>query len=357
MQGPGVNFETVEFLDPDGRLLRPLPEFLESRDRLVQLYEVMVLTRLFDLAAINLQRTGELGTYPSGEGQEAIGAGVGFAMRQEDVLLPYYRDIATQIQRGVLLEEILRYWGGDEWGMHYRRQAEDFPVSVPIATQACHAVGVGYAIKYRGQARAAVTTCGDGATSKGDFYESLNLAGAMHLPVVFVVNNNRWAISVPLARQTASETLAHKALAAGIDAYRVDGNDAIAVAEVARQALEQARTEHRPSLVEALSYRLGDHTTADDASRYRSREELEQARRLEPLIRYKAYLQKEQHWSDDDDQSLYGRCNEQVKQAIGAYRKLPDQQAGEFFDYMFARPTKVLQKQKQEWLTEVKRHG
>ena len=123
-------------------------------------------------------------------------------MHENDVLVPYYRDVATQIQRGVLLEEILRYWGGDEWGMHFQHQEQDFPISVPIATQTCHAAGVAYAIKYRQQSRAVVTTCGDGATSKGDFYESINIAGVMGLPVVFVVNNNRWAISVPLEKQT-----------------------------------------------------------------------------------------------------------------------------------------------------------
>ena len=143
---PVPNFEGAA-----GKLLRPLPESLASRERLVELYRVMLLTRVFDRAAINLQRTGEMGTYPSNEGQEAIGAGIGFAMQENDVLVPYYRDVATQIQRGVLLEEILRYWGGDEWGMHYKHQAQDFPINVPIATQTCHAAGVAYAIKYRQQ--------------------------------------------------------------------------------------------------------------------------------------------------------------------------------------------------------------
>ena len=357
MQAKDISFETIEFLDSDGRLQRPLPDALASRERLLQLYRLMVQTRVFDLAAINLQRTGELGTYPSGEGQEAIGAGIGLAMQESDVLVPYYRDVATQIQRGVLLEEILRYWGGDEWGMHFQQQAEDFPVSVPIATQACHAVGVGYAFKYRKQARAVVTTCGDGATSKGDFYESINIAGAMALPVVFVVNNNRWAISVPLEKQTAAPTIAHKALAAGIDGFRVDGNDAIAVFQVLQETLERARSEQRPALVEALSYRLGDHTTADDASRYRAKTELDAARQLEPLIRFKAYLQNEQEWTDAEDEDLYAHCNQQVKQAIEAYKAFPGQPAGEFFDYMFASPNVDLQRQKQDFLEEVKRRG
>ena len=357
MNDSDFTFETIEFLDKNGRLLRDLPTTLDSRDALLRLYRAMLLARVFDRAAINLQRTGAMGTYASCEGQEAMGAGLGMAMREDDVFVPYYRDIATQFQRGVRLEEILLYWGGDERGMCYQDQPEDFPISVPIASQSCHAVGVAYALKYRQQNRAVVTTCGDGATSEGDFYESINVAGVMKLPVVFMVNNNRWAISVPLSKQTAAKTIAHKALAVGIDGYRVDGNDPIAVFHVLGEALAKARDEHRPSLVEALSYRLCDHTTADDANRYRDKQEYETARALEPLIRYKAYLQAEHDWSEDDDKGLYGECDAQVKQAVAVYKDMPDQQPGEFFDYMFASPTRDLQQQKKEWLAERKRHG
>jgi pyruvate dehydrogenase E1 component alpha subunit len=357
MQGSEFNIETIEILDPEGNLQRPLPEALQSRDQLIKLYQIMVLTRIFDGAAINLQRTGEMGTYPSCEGQEAIGTGIGFAMQEGDVFVPYYRDVATQIQRDVLLEEILVYWGGDEHGQNYRHQAQDFPVCIPIATQSCHAAGVGYAIKYRGQQRAVVTTCGDGATSKGDFYESINISGAMGLPVVFVVNNNRWAISVPLAKQTAAQTIAQKAFAAGIDCIRVDGNDPISVFEVMNQALESARQEHRPMLVEALSYRLCDHTTADDASRYRDQQELDEARELEPLIRFKRLLQNDYQWSDADDKALYDDADAQVKKAIEVYQSTSNQPPGEFFDYMFAEPTNALNLQKKAFLDEAKRRG
>ena len=357
MQGSQFNIETIETLDPEGQLQRPLPPVLQQRDALIKLYQIMVLTRVFDRAAINLQRTGSMGTYPSCEGQEAIGTGIGFAMREDDVFVPYYRDVATQIQRGVLLEEILLYWGGDERGSNYQHQAQDFPVCVPIATQSCHAVGIAYAIKYRKQDRAALTTCGDGATSKGDFYESINVAGAMQLPVVFVVNNNQWAISVPLARQTAAQTIAQKAFAAGIDGVRVDGNDPIAVYEVVNEALERARRDHRPTLIEALSYRLCDHTTADDASRYRDAREYEDARTLEPLIRFKRLLQNDYTWSEADDKALYDDCAERVKQASEAYLATADQAAGEFFDYMFAEPTTSLMRQKKAWLDAEKRGG
>jgi pyruvate dehydrogenase E1 component alpha subunit len=357
MPGTDFNFETIEYLDPSGKLKQPLPSNLAARDRLTHLYQVMVLTRVFDRAAINLQRTGAMGTYPSGEGQEAIGAGVGMAMHEDDVLVPYYRDIATQLQRGTLPEEILAYWGGDERGMNYQHQPQDFPISVPIATQTCHATGIAYAMKFRRQQRAVVTTCGDGATSKGDFYESINIAGAMRLPVVFMVNNNRWAISVPLEKQTAAQTIAHKALAAGIDGVRVDGNDPIAVYQVMCEALEKARNEYRPCLVEALSYRLCDHTTADDASRYRDQQEFDAAREIEPLVRFKAYLSDEQGWTEAEDEALYADCDAQVKKGIESYQSLAPQQPGDFFDHMFARPTADLEKQKKELLDEIRRHG
>ncbi len=357
MQGSEFNIETIETLDSEGFLQRPLPEGIAGRDDLIKLYRIMVLTRVFDREAINLQRTGAMGTYPSCEGQEAIGAGIGLAMREDDVFVPYYRDVATQIQRGVLIEEILLYWGGDERGQNYAHQSQDFPICIPIASQSCHAVGIAYAIKYREEGRAVVTTCGDGATSKGDFYESINVAGAMKLPVVFVVNNNRWAISVPLAKQTAAQTIAQKAFAAGIKGIRVDGNDPIAVFEVLNDALEHARHDHQPTLVEALTYRLGDHTTADDASRYHDQQEHDKARTLEPLIRFKRLLQNEYQWSDEDDRTLYDDSDQRVKKAIEVYQANSDQAPGEFFDYMFAEPTTDLVRQKKAWFDAVKRHG
>ena len=357
MQDSEFNIEYIEFLDEEGKLRHPLPESLNGREGLITLYRDMVMARVFDHAAINLQRTGAMGTYPSCEGQEAIGVGIGLAMRDEDVFVPYYRDVATQLQRGVSLEEILLYWGGDERGSAYQNQAEDFPVCIPIASQSCHAVGIAYAMRLRKQERAVVTTCGDGATSKGDFYESINVAGAMQLPVVFVVNNNQWAISVPRERQTAAKTIAQKAFAAGISGIQVDGNDPIAVFEVVRLALERARTLYQPTLIEAITYRLCDHTTADDAGRYRDADEFEEARKKEPLIRFKQLLQTEYDWSEADDSALYADCKAKVKSAIKVYQSIPDQPAGEFFEYLFAEPGIELKRQQQQLLDEIKRHG
>src|SRR2546421_377131 len=199
------------YLAPDGSIHRRLPAFASDTRLLVRLYRAMVLVRAFDLKAVALQRTGRLGTYAASLGQEAVSVGVASAMRNEDVLFPSYRDNAALIWRGVKLEEILLFWGGDERGNHFSGPVQDFPYCIPVGSQAPHAAGVAYAFKLRKQPRVAVCLFGDGATSKGDVFEAMNFAGVHKLPVVFVVTNNQWAISVPLRLQTASETLGQKA--------------------------------------------------------------------------------------------------------------------------------------------------
>src|SRR5438046_4082045 len=228
------------YLAPDGTVLRPLPAFASDIPKLLALYRGMVLTRAFDLKAVSLQRTGRLGTYAVSLGQEAVAVGIASAMRQEDVLLPSYRDNGTLLWRGTKMEEILLFWGGDERGSLSSGPAHDFPFCVPVGSQAPHAAGVAYAFKFRKEPRVAVCLLGDGATSKGDVYEAMNFAGVQRLPLVFVFNNNQWAISVPLRLQTASETLAQKAIAAGFRGEQVDGNDVIAVCDAVEQAISGA---------------------------------------------------------------------------------------------------------------------
>src|SRR5260221_645702 len=201
------------YLAPDGTVLRPLPNFASDSDILISLYRGMVLTRAFDLKAVSLQRTGQLGTYAVSLGQEAVSVGIASAMREEDVVLPSYRDNGTLLWRGTKMEEILLFWGGDRRGNLSSGSADDFPYCIPVASQAPHAAGVAYAFKLRKEPRVAVCLFGDGATSKGDVWEAMNFAGVHKLPVVFVANNNQWAISVPLQLQTASQTLAQKAIA------------------------------------------------------------------------------------------------------------------------------------------------
>lgn len=325
------------FLDRDGRPGdMEFPPFAARPVDLVPHYRRMVLTRTFDAKAIALQRTGQLGTYASSLGQEAVGAGVGAAMQPEDVLVPTYREQATQLARGVTMTELLTYWGGDERGSDYAVPREDFPVCIPIATQCCHAVGVATAIRIRGQDRAVVCMCGDGATSKGDFYEATNLAGVWGLPVVFVVSNNQWAISVPRAAQSAAGTLAQKAVAAGFPGEQVDGNDFIAVRWAVENALARARGGGGPSLVEALTYRLHDHTTADDASRYRDDAQVSEHWKDDPLARVREYLAYCGVWTKADEEALLADCRRQVEEAVAACQSMAPEPATAMFDHLYA---------------------
>jgi 2-oxoisovalerate dehydrogenase E1 component alpha subunit len=330
------SIEYTRFLDPQGEPTQALPAFAEDGKKLIQLYRTMTLTRMFDTKAITLQRTGKMGTYASILGQEATSVGVGDAMKKEDVLCPFYRDYGAQFMRGVKMSDILTYWGGDERGSCFENAREDFPICVPIGTQILHAAGVAAAFKIRKQPRVAVTSFGDGGTSEGDFYEAINVAGAWNLPVVFVIHNNRWAISVPLSMQTKAETLAQKAIAAGFKGEQVDGNDVIAVRYVMERALEKARTGGGPTLIEALTYRLGDHTTVDDATRYRSKEEVQQAWIEEPLARLRKYLSAHHGWTEKDEEKLIAECAAEVDKAVQEYLSLKPQPATAMFDYHYA---------------------
>ncbi len=338
--------EHVQYLNQDSVLSQDAPSFAKEPENLIYLYQQMVKTRSFDTKAINLQRTGKMGTYASCLGQEAVFVGYGHAMQQTDVLVPYYRDYGAQFQRGVKMAEVLRYWGGDERGNDFAECREDFSFSVPIASQLLHATGVAHAFKYRQQARAVVTTCGEGGTSEGDFYEAINLAGDWHLPVVFVVNNNQWAISVPRNIQTGAQTIAQKAIAAGIPGIQVDGNDVIAMREVADQALTRARNGEGPTLIEAITYRLCDHTTADDASRYRPKEELDLAWQQEPIKRLRTYLTNNNIWDDSKEQVLQSLCSQEVEQAVADYLATPKQPSSAMFDYLYAELPEAYQQQR-----------
>ncbi|MFQ5953861.1 MAG: pyruvate dehydrogenase (acetyl-transferring) E1 component subunit alpha [Kiloniellales bacterium] len=338
------------YLDADGRAVAELPDFAKDRAELIALYRAMVLTRAFDAKAIALQRTGRLGTYASSLGQEAVAVGAGAAMRPEDVLLPSFREQGALLVRGVTLTESLLYWGGDERGNHFAGPREDFPICVPVGAHAPHAVGVALAFQLRGEARAAVCVLGDGGTSKGEVYESTNLAGVWNLPVVFVINNNAWAISVPRARQTAAQTLAQKAIAAGFAGEQVDGNDVIAVRHAVERALDKARRGDGPTMIEALTYRLGDHTTVDDAGRYRDDQEVSTHWKQDPIARLRQYLSTAAGWTKEDEEGLIANCAEKLDKAVAAYLATPPQPAESMFDYLYHQPPKDLADQRAGFL-------
>lgn len=336
----------TQFLNEQGKLVGPLPAFAKDHSALKELYKIMVLTRMFDKKAIALQRTGKMGTYAPINGQEAISAAIGHAMRSEDVLIPYYRDYAAQFQRGVKMSEILAFWGGDERGSQFSCNSEDLPICVPIASQCLHAAGVAFSFQYRNQPRVAVVCLGEGGTSEGDFYEAINVAGTWNLPLVFVVNNNQWAISVPRDKQTGTQTIAQKAVAAGFSGLQIDGNDILATRQVIGNAIEKARCGKGPTLIEALSYRLSDHTTADDATRYQPCEEVEKAKSQEPLIRFKEFLIEQKIWNAQNEEDLIIQCAQEVEKEVNEYLNTKPQPVSSIFDYHYAELPEYLVEQR-----------
>lgn len=338
-----------QFLNKDGVLVQPLPEPLHDNPTLwKELYHYLLLNRLFDEKAIKLQRTGQMSTYPSTEGQEAVTVGVGMAMERNDILVPYYRECGAHLVRGVAMEEMLMYWGGDERGSLYQNIPHDFPLCVPIATQCLHAAGVAAAVKYKKEKRGVVTYIGDGGTSKGDFYEAMNVAGVWHLPVVFIINNNRWAISVPISQQTAAKTLAQKGIAAGLPNEQVDGNDIFAMFHATHKALARAREGKGAHVIEALTYRLGDHTTADDASRYRDNAIVNQHRDECPILRLRTFMTSQGVWSDADEAQLRERIMKDIDAAIVRYQQIKPTPVTDMFDYLYETLPDALQEQRDE---------
>jgi 2-oxoisovalerate dehydrogenase E1 component alpha subunit len=298
----------LRFLDSDGRVLSPLPSSAGDIKALTAGYRAMMRARVFDEKAISLQRTGRLGTFASCLGQEAVGVGIAQVMAEDDVLVPSFREQAAQLVRGVSMSELLLYWGGDERGSDFAQARQDFPVSIPVASHFPHAVGVALAMKLRGESRVAVAVAGDGATSKGDFYEALNMAGVWNVPAIFAITNNQWAISVSRDYQTAARSLAQKAVAAGVPGLQVDGNDLVAVREAVGRAIAAARNGQGTTLIELLTYRLADHTTADDASRYRDPGEVAPHWKEEPVGRLRAYLVAAGAWTKEKERELIEAC-------------------------------------------------
>jgi len=326
--------ERLEILDTEGRVDGDLmPELDPSEIR--GLYRDMVLMRTFDGKALNLQRQGRMGTWPPIKGQEAVQAGVALAMAENDWLIPAFREHGIMVLRGVPLHLVYAYWAGDERGSCYPEDVRCFPVAVPVGSQWQHGAGVGLSLKLRGEDAVAVTFGGDGSTSEGDFHEAVNGAAVFDAKTVFVIQNNQWAISVPLHKQTAAETLAQKAHAYGLPGIQVDGNDIFAVYVAAHEAIERARSGGGPSLIEAVTYRLGDHTTADDATRYRGDEELKMWEGRDPILRLRRYLEQQGLWDDDQEAVLLEEAQSWVEAQVAMLEELPAQEPNAIFNFMY----------------------
>lgn len=346
--GFDFHIDYLQLLSPEGELKELAGAVSRDADLLVGFHSAMTCARVFDAKAIALQRTGQLGTFASALGQEAIGVGVATAMRPNDLLVPSYRDHAAQFLRGVKMAEILLYWGGDERGNDFANARTDFPICVPVGTQVAHAAGAAYSFKLRKEERVAVCFIGDGGTGNGGFYEAINMAGVWRVPLVVVINNNGWAISTPRSLGCAAETLAQKAVAAGVEGLQVDGNDVLAVHQAASGAIEKARSGGGPTVIEALSYRLGDHTTADDASRYRDPEIVRAAWAREPIGRLRNLLVARGLWSKEQEAALLKDCGEEVERAVASYLATPAPSSDFMFDHLFATLPPSMRRQRDE---------
>jgi pyruvate dehydrogenase E1 component alpha subunit len=344
--------ERLEILDQEGVADAELMPDLGD-EAVLEIYGDMVRMRAMDAKALKLQRQGRMGTWPPIKGQEAIQAGVAHAMGGDDWLIPAFREHGVMLLRGVPGHLIYAYWAGDERGSAYPEGVRVFPVAVPVGSQWQHGTGVGLSLKLRGERAAAVAFGGDGSTSEGDFHEAMNCAGVFQSQSVFVIQNNQWAISVPLHRQTASETLAQKAHAYGIPGLQVDGNDVFAVYSAAAEALERARGGGGPTLIEAVTYRLGDHTTADDASRYREEAEVAEWEGRDPISRLRTYMEAKGLWDDAREQALQAEAQAWVDLQVSNLEEMPPQDPREIFTHMYAELSPNLREQMNEVVEEV----
>ncbi|SIR82716.1 pyruvate dehydrogenase E1 component alpha subunit/2-oxoisovalerate dehydrogenase E1 component [Haladaptatus litoreus] len=306
--------ESVQVLSEEGTVDEDLVPSLTD-DQLLEMYEQMKRSRRLDERAISLQRRGELGTYAPAIGQEAAQVASAFALADEDWVVPSFREQTALLVRGIPPHQILWYALGMEEGAEIPEGEHAFPPAIPVGTQPLHAVGVGWGEALQGRSNVAITYFGDGATSEGDVYEALNFAGVYDAQTVFVCQNNRYAISTRLANQTAAETLAQKAVAAGIDGVRVDGNDVLAVYRVAQDAIEKARNGE-PTLIEALTYRRSMHTTSDDPSVYREAQEEEEWEARDPIVRFQVYLMDQGILDEETKSEIDERIETELGDAI-----------------------------------------
>ncbi|MBI5885484.1 MAG: pyruvate dehydrogenase (acetyl-transferring) E1 component subunit alpha [Deltaproteobacteria bacterium] len=295
----------------DPSVLPSLPDSMYKK-----FFETIVLARAFNSRALSLQREGRIGTYPSILGQEASQIGSALAFDAADWFVSSFRESGVFVAMGYPMPLLLRYWMGDERGMQCPEGLHIYPMAVPVSSQIPHATGIGMAMTYRGDKKAVAAYFGDGASSRGDFHEGLNIAGVFKAPVVFLCQNNQWAISVPRSRQTAANTIAQRAYSYGMEGIQVDGNDVVAVYKAASEAAARAKAGGGPTLIECHTYRLDDHTTSDDASRYRDKNEVADWQKREPLIRLRLFMEKKGLWTQTYEDGVTNKALEQVDKAV-----------------------------------------
>ncbi len=338
------NVKRLDILDEKGNTDESLMPALRD-DEIKRMYEVMVLARTFDQLALNLQREGRIGTYAPIHGQEASQIGSALALEKGDWVFPSFRENGVYLAVGHPPHMVIQYWGGDERGLRIAEDINIFPVCIPVASHIPHAVGAAMAAKYRGDRVAAVVYFGDGGTSEGDFHEGLNFAGVFRLPVIFICENNQWAISLPREKQTAAKTIAQKAYAYGFEGVQVDGNDIFAVYKATRDALNKAKQGNGPTLIECFTYRMSDHTTADDASRYRTKEEVEAWKEKDPILRLKLFMERKGLWTEQYQKDVDAGARAAVDEAEKKAESVTPPSPRDMFTYTYKTLSQRQQKE------------
>ncbi len=347
----------LRLLTPDGQLNTSAAEALDLKEKdFIELFRLMLLTRRADVESTALQRQGELAVYPPLLGQEAAQIGSAYALKEEDFVFPSYRELGVALVRGIDLVDYLHFYRGTWHGGHYDPIKQRFGmIAVPIATQLPHAVGYAMGAKLDGDSLVTVAYFGDGATSQGDFHEACNFAAVFGAGVVFFCENNQWAISVPFAKQS-SAPIYKKASAYGFEGVQVDGNDVLACYLATRRAAEHARAGNGPTLIEAVTYRMGPHSTADDAGRYQPKEEIEKWRALDPIDRYRKYLTEAGILDDALNSSIEQECDDLAAHIRKGIVGAPPPPQDDLFRWVFAEMTPHLERQKKELMEEADSH-
>jgi pyruvate dehydrogenase E1 component alpha subunit len=309
------------------------------------MYKAMMLGRVADIKALQYQRQGRMLTYAPIRGQEAAQVGVVAALKQQDWMVPAFREMAGMLYRGASLKQLYLYWYGNEEGSRFAPDVKILPISVPIASQINHAAGIAYASKLQKKEEVAVVYVGDGGTSHGEFHEGVNFAAVFDLPVIVIIQNNQWAISTPRETQTKAKTLAQKAIGYGIPGIQVDGNDPLAMYIATKEARERALNGEGPTIIEALTYRLGPHTTSDDPTIYRDQKEVDYWEERDPLKRFKTYLINKELWSEEQEEALTKEYTDYVNATFKEVEGSGLLELDETFKYTYATMTKDLQEQ------------
>ncbi len=352
----GLKGEMLRILHPDGRLEETLRPDL-SDETVLHLYREMVFLRVADQRALALQRQGRFGTYAPFIGQEAAQVGSAFALEKEDWVFPSFREMAALYIRGLPLKYVFIYWMGDERGQRFPEDVHVFPISIPVGTHPLHAVGTAWAAKLQGEKICTLSYFGDGATSKGDFHEAMNFAGVFQTPTIFFCQNNQYAISVPRKLQTASKTLAQKALAYGFRGIQVDGNDLFAVYAATKEARQRAISGGGPTLIEAVTFRFGPHTTADDPTKYRTDEDVEAWRPLDPMLRLQRYLGAKGLWSEEEEAKFKADGEARVTQVVEDAEGFPAPDVEDIFRYTVSGMPPYLKEQMADYLAFLQKGG